>query len=130
MRILRRDVEPDRSSKRAGVWLFGVAFGVVLVLNLGFWSHPGPGTLVLRTHGGVSIKTRWGRVAFENVGGAVRIDETGAGLTVASARGVPASFSDGGPVSLTAHSPLIFAVNTTSAGSLSAATTETASETT
>jgi hypothetical protein len=129
MRILCRDADADRSSRRPGVWLFGVAFGVVLVLNLGFWSQYGPGTLVLRTHGGVSLKTGRRRVAFENVGGAVRIDETAAGLTVASARGVPASFSDGGPVSLTAHSPLTFAVNTMSAGGLSAATTETATET-
>ncbi len=115
------------------LWLcsFAVGLAIVALLAVGVWSQSSARTLVLRTRGGVSLKTPSDRIAFQNTGGgSVRVDETSEGLLLDSAPGAPSSFNRSGLLSLSAHSPITFAVNTTSAGPLTATSSETSTETT
>lgn len=137
----------------AGVLRIGRAdnFGSILI-TAPVTVHPGYSTLTLRTPGSildkntnepdirvanlalrttavVSLDTAVSTLAFSNAAGAMSIDNAGA-LTIGAVDGLTSSTNTGTTTTLTASSPITFAVTTTSAGTLSAATSETASETT
>jgi|GEM_PF-3770755 len=84
-------------------------------------------SLAAQAAAGISLDTVVSNAAFNNTGGAVRIANTGS-LTITSLDGVMTSSNTGTTTNLSAASPLIFAVNTTSAGTLTVTTTETAVE--
>jgi hypothetical protein len=85
--------------------------------------------LALRTANGASLDTAVSNLAFDNTTSlGVTISNTGA-LTVNSVDGLTASSNAGGATTLSASSPITFAVDTTSAGTITATTTETAGET-
>lgn len=85
--------------------------------------------LALRAGGGISLDTAVSNLAFSNIAGAVSIRNTG-GVTVTGIDGLTSSTNTGTTTTLSTSSPITFAVNTSSAGSLTATTSETASETT
>lgn len=65
------------------------------------------------------------QLAFRNTtSGDVQITDTATGLTIASVDGLTTSSNTGGAVTLTALSPITFAVDTTSAGTRTATATE------
>jgi hypothetical protein len=84
--------------------------------------------LAVEAGAGISLDTKAPMLAFSNSSGAVRIANTGP-LMIDSVDGVDASSNSGTTTTLSAASPMTFAVNTTSAGTLTVTTAETASET-
>jgi hypothetical protein len=92
------------------------------------------GNLALRATSGMgdagALLTSVSNLAFDNsTSGAVQSNNTGA-LTITNVDNLTTSANAGASTTLSANSPLTFAVNTTSSGTLTATTTETASEST
>jgi hypothetical protein len=71
------------------------------------------------------LKTAVTNLAFNNTGGLVNVTNTGS-LTIASVAGLATSTNTGTTTTLVAASPIIFSVNTTSAGTLTATATDSA----
>jgi hypothetical protein len=103
--------------------------GTVAVANLALQAANGIGSAgAIQVSGPINV-------AFDNTtSGAVQITSTGGGMTIGSVDGVTTSSNNAanastGATTLIATGPLTFAVNTTSTGTLSGQTNETASET-
>ncbi len=80
--------------------------------------------LAIQTGNGISLDTIVSNLAFSNTGGAVDISNTGA-LTIAAVNTITTSSNTGTTTTLSAASPMTFAVNTTSTGTITADTTNT-----
>ncbi|HQU45496.1 MAG TPA: hypothetical protein PK867_21965, partial [Pirellulales bacterium] len=110
-------------------------YNTLSLLSGGTVSESGTGAisvtnLAVQAAAGADLSTNAsdvGNLAFDTTSGNVQFSNTGP-LTIASVAGLTTS-SSGGTTTLGAAGPITFAVNTTSAGTLTATTTEPASET-
>jgi hypothetical protein len=136
----------------AGILRIGSSTAGSITLTGNVTTHAGYSTLSLITGGGIvegagsiavsnlallaatgigsagTLNTVVSSLAFQNLtSGAVQVSNTGA-LTIKAIDNLLTSFNQGTTTTLSAASPMTFAVNTTSAGTITATTTETGSE--